>query len=207
MISRKVNRRSLGPREDELVSVQVVGIRASNVRLGIAAPRQMLVYGWEIADDLASRAQSEPLVASHGSAGRRARTGKKHYPLAETPPSVKRALEDLAYEPFLVLSRKVGQKIVCGDAVLTVVSIDSSLVRLGIDVPTGWLAGREELMERKARSATSPGPPGQDSPEAEPTAVAEILARARSLTARTSLKNSRPVSEPPGQKACAGGIG
>jgi carbon storage regulator len=54
---------------------------------------------------------------------------------------------------MLVLSRKKSQKIVIGqDIRITVVKIERSHVRLGIDAPAGVVVLREELL----------GPPGDD---------------------------------------------
>jgi carbon storage regulator len=47
---------------------------------------------------------------------------------------------------MLVLSRKVGERILIGDQVaITVVRINATTVRLGIDAPSKMLVVREEL--------------------------------------------------------------
>ena len=48
---------------------------------------------------------------------------------------------------MLVLSRKLGEKIVIGDnIVLTVVKIDRNQIRLGIEAPRDVLVFREEIL-------------------------------------------------------------
>ena len=48
---------------------------------------------------------------------------------------------------MLVLSRKLGEKIVIGDnIVLTVVKIDRNQIRLGIEAPRDVLVFREEML-------------------------------------------------------------
>jgi carbon storage regulator len=62
---------------------------------------------------------------------------------------------------MLVLSRKVGERILIGDQVaITVVRINATTVRLGIDAPSKMVVVREELAtgageqaEAKARPA------------------------------------------------------
>ena len=52
---------------------------------------------------------------------------------------------------MLVLSRKVGERILIGDQVaITVVRINATTVRLGIDAPSKLVVVREELAERAA---------------------------------------------------------
>jgi len=47
---------------------------------------------------------------------------------------------------MLVLSRKLGEKIVIGDnIVVTVVKIDRNQIRIGIEAPTNILVYREEI--------------------------------------------------------------
>ena len=49
---------------------------------------------------------------------------------------------------MLVLSRKLGEKILIGDSiVLTVVKIDRNQVRLGIQAPSGVSILRQELLD------------------------------------------------------------
>jgi carbon storage regulator len=59
---------------------------------------------------------------------------------------------------MLVLSRKLGEKIVIGDNItLTVVKIDRNQVRLGIDAPKNLEILREEIIiERNTRQAEAP---------------------------------------------------
>ncbi len=53
---------------------------------------------------------------------------------------------------MLVLSRKVGEKVLIGDGiVVTVVSTDRGVVRLGITAPKDTLILRSELTEDEAR--------------------------------------------------------
>jgi len=55
---------------------------------------------------------------------------------------------------MLVLSRKVGERILIGDQiVVTVVRINATTVRLGIDAPTKLVVVREELANPPAESA------------------------------------------------------
>ena len=53
---------------------------------------------------------------------------------------------------MLVVSRKVGQRILIGDKiVVTVVKVGSGGVRVGIDAPTEMAVVREELAEQLRR--------------------------------------------------------
>ncbi len=55
---------------------------------------------------------------------------------------------------MLVLSRKLGEKIVIGDnIVLTVVKIDRNQVRLGIEAPGDVPVFREEILPGRVASA------------------------------------------------------
>jgi carbon storage regulator len=57
--------------------------------------------------------------------------------------------------PMLVLSRKVGEKVVIGDGVvLTVVKVDRNQVRLGIEAPTDVRVYREEIAPSRRQAAT-----------------------------------------------------
>jgi len=52
---------------------------------------------------------------------------------------------------MLVLSRKLGEKIVIGDnIVVTVVKIDRNQIRIGIEAPTNILVYREEIAPQRA---------------------------------------------------------
>jgi carbon storage regulator CsrA len=65
---------------------------------------------------------------------------------------------------MLVVSRRPNEKIVFPDisATVQVVAVKANVVRLGIDAPRDVAVFREEIMERKAREALAPGPPGAD---------------------------------------------
>jgi carbon storage regulator len=55
---------------------------------------------------------------------------------------------------MLVLSRKVGERILIGDQIaITVVRINATTVRLGIDAPTKLVVVREELTSPPAEPA------------------------------------------------------
>jgi carbon storage regulator len=56
---------------------------------------------------------------------------------------------------MLVLSRKLGEKIVIGDNILvTVVKIDRNQVRIGIEAPPDVLVYREEIAPQRAHKPT-----------------------------------------------------
>lgn len=63
---------------------------------------------------------------------------------------------------MLVLSRKVGEKIVIGgNIVVTVIEIDRGKIRLGITAPREIPVFRQELVEAAAAETTSnPNGPG-----------------------------------------------
>lgn len=53
---------------------------------------------------------------------------------------------------MLVLSRKLGEKIIIGDNIcITVVKIDRNQIRLGIEAPTDVLVFREEIAPNRSR--------------------------------------------------------
>jgi carbon storage regulator len=55
---------------------------------------------------------------------------------------------------MLVLSRRVGEKVVIGDDILlTVLSIKGKVVRLGFDSRTGAPIDRLEIREKKEKNA------------------------------------------------------
>ena len=58
---------------------------------------------------------------------------------------------------MLVMSRKPGQKVHVGDAVVTVLESDGDNIRLGFDVPQDMLVIREELMAGAHGPAGKPG--------------------------------------------------
>jgi len=64
---------------------------------------------------------------------------------------------------MLVVTRKVGERIVIGDNVtLTVVRIAGGLVRIGIDAPSDHVIVRKELLNSNATP-----PPSESSPRHE----------------------------------------
>ncbi len=51
---------------------------------------------------------------------------------------------------MLVLSRKVGEKILIGDEiVVTVVRLAQGVVRIGVEAPTDLLIVRKEILEKR----------------------------------------------------------
>ncbi|HZN34804.1 MAG TPA: carbon storage regulator [Pirellulaceae bacterium] len=69
---------------------------------------------------------------------------------------------------MLVLSRKVGERVLIGDRIaITIVRINGNAVRLGIEAPADMVVVRQELAERTAEGeatateATSPLPLGE----------------------------------------------
>jgi carbon storage regulator len=61
---------------------------------------------------------------------------------------------------MLVLTRKVGERILIGDnIVLTVVRVQGDKVRLGIEAPPQIAIQREELRERSRAAAAGLAPP------------------------------------------------
>ena len=61
---------------------------------------------------------------------------------------------------MLVLSRKVGERILIGDNIaVTVVRVGPGVVRLGVDAPRDLVIVREELKEdAKSPQASAPAP-------------------------------------------------
>jgi carbon storage regulator len=58
---------------------------------------------------------------------------------------------------MLVLSRKLGEKIVIGDnIVITVVKIDRNQIRIGIEAPQDVPVYREEIAPMRVEKATRP---------------------------------------------------
>jgi carbon storage regulator len=61
---------------------------------------------------------------------------------------------------MLVLSRKVGERILIGDQIkVTVVRLATGGVRLGIEAPPEMVVVREELTERPESPSASANPP------------------------------------------------
>jgi carbon storage regulator len=60
---------------------------------------------------------------------------------------------------MLVLSRKLGEKIVIGDnIVITVVKIDRNQIRIGIDAPPNVAVYREEIVPGRMESKLAETP-------------------------------------------------
>lgn len=58
---------------------------------------------------------------------------------------------------MLVLSRKVGEKILIGDKIaVTVVRVAQGVVRIGIDAPQDLPIVREEIKDRAGGNASKP---------------------------------------------------
>ena len=55
---------------------------------------------------------------------------------------------------MLVLTRKVGEKIIIGDIVVTVTEIRGDRVRLGIDAPRSINIARGELLDKPVLAGT-----------------------------------------------------
>jgi carbon storage regulator len=59
---------------------------------------------------------------------------------------------------MLVLSRKLGEKIVIGDnIVVTIVKIDRNQIRIGIEAPPEVPVYREEIAPQRTRKLSLPG--------------------------------------------------
>jgi carbon storage regulator CsrA len=65
-----------------------------------------------------------------------------------------------------IFTRKVNEKIIIGDAVVTIFAISPTRVRLTVDAPKGLPVGREETYLKK-RSAVKPAR-GSSEPAQEP---------------------------------------
>jgi len=60
---------------------------------------------------------------------------------------------------MLVLSRKLGEKIVIGDNIfVTVVKIDRNQIRIGIEAPSEVLVYREEIAPQRMEKEGRPRP-------------------------------------------------
>lgn len=68
---------------------------------------------------------------------------------------------------MLVLSRKVGERILIPDLqiTLTVVAVEGNTVRLGISAPTEIPVYREEVWRRMREQAQQTGKPKENCPE------------------------------------------
>lgn len=65
-----------------------------------------------------------------------------------------RPLKGFTYSAMLVLSRKVGERILLGDDIrITVVRVSGGGVRLGIEAPADVAVVREEVINSKTSSA------------------------------------------------------
>lgn len=61
---------------------------------------------------------------------------------------------------MLVVTRKVGERIVIGDNVtLTVVRIAGGLIRLGVEAPPDCIVVRKELLDAQNAPTGTPGKP------------------------------------------------
>jgi carbon storage regulator len=61
---------------------------------------------------------------------------------------------------MLVLSRKVGEALVIGDAIrITLVAVRGDQVRLGIAAPEEVVVDRQEVHERRTKSASDEADP------------------------------------------------
>lgn len=66
---------------------------------------------------------------------------------------------------MLVLSRKIGERIVIGDSiVVTVVRVQGDTVRLGLEAPPEVGIVREELLQTLAAATAAAAPPSAPSP-------------------------------------------
>jgi carbon storage regulator len=64
---------------------------------------------------------------------------------------------------MLVLTRKVGERIQIGDKiVVTVVRINGTAVRLGVDAPAELTVVRQELAERSSGDSTAASEPAAE---------------------------------------------
>jgi len=69
---------------------------------------------------------------------------------------------------MLVVTRKVGERIVIGDNItVTVVRIAGGLVRIGVDAPSNCPVVRRELLDRAGAPVVDV--PGHEAPLSEPS--------------------------------------
>jgi carbon storage regulator len=75
---------------------------------------------------------------------------------------------------MLVLSRKVGERILIGDQIsIVIVRINGNAVRVGIDAPTDLSVIRAELKQRMERDKAAPEKALQDSTAQNESALCE----------------------------------
>ncbi len=57
----------------------------------------------------------------------------------------------VVYAPMLVVTRKVGERIMIGDkVVVTVVRIAGNIVRVGVEAPANYAVVRKELVDKES---------------------------------------------------------
>lgn len=62
------------------------------------------------------------------------------------------------YSPMLVMTRKIGERIMIGDnVVVTVVKIANGMVRIGIEAPSNHVVVRRELLDDSLDRSTHDG--------------------------------------------------
>jgi carbon storage regulator len=70
---------------------------------------------------------------------------------------------------MLVLSRKLGEKIIIGDnIVITVIDIDRGKIRLGIEAPRNIPVYRQELLSNNQQPGANPASPAAPSVPVSP---------------------------------------
>jgi carbon storage regulator len=63
---------------------------------------------------------------------------------------------------MLILTRRAGEALRIGDDIeVTVMAVNGSQVRIGINAPRNVAVDREEIAERKRRDREAPLPPGK----------------------------------------------
>jgi carbon storage regulator len=66
----------------------------------------------------------------------------------------------------LILTRRVGEKVMIGDDVsVTVLRVKGNQVRLGVDAPKSVSVQREEIFNRMKSEGEEPGADGEESEE------------------------------------------
>ena len=67
---------------------------------------------------------------------------------------------------MLILTRRVGEKVMIGDDVsVTVLRVKGNQVRLGVDAPKSVSVQREEIFNRMKSEGEEPGAPGEEAEE------------------------------------------